>query len=214
MVKAVYILGAGGHSSVLVDSLKVNGEGVDAIFSPEQDLSRESLCDIKHFPNEDILLDQDPRHFLLVNGIGSLPGNSLRKIIFCKFSEKGYSFKQVISKHAIVSPYAILGHGVQIMAGAIVQAGAKIGNNSIINTGAIIEHDCIIGEHNHIAPGVTLSGQVITGANVHVGTGAIVIQGISFGEQSVIAAGAIITQHIENDKIVFGARANVQNKKG
>lgn len=214
MVKALYVLGAGGHSSVLVDSLKENGDVVNAIFSPEQDLSRQSLCDIKHFHDENILLEQDPSHFLLVNGIGSLPGNSLRKIIFCKFSEKGYAFKQVVSKHAIVSSYAILGHGVQIMAGAIVQAAAKIGDNSIINTGAIIEHDCIIGDHNHIAPGVTLSGEVITGDNVHIGTGAVVIQGIKIGHNVVISAGAIITKSIENEKIVFGARMNIQDKKG
>jgi len=213
MGKALYVLGAGGHCSVLVDILKTNGEKVEAVFTPEQNKNRQALSDVKILPNENVLLDQDPNSFLLINAIGSLPGNTLREKIFCKFTNIGYFFKQVISKQAIVSPYATLGHGVQIMTGAIVQAGAKIGDNSIINTGAIIEHDCIIGDHNHIAPGVTLSGEVVTGTNVHIGTGAVLIQGVSIGEHTVIAAGAIVTKDIGNEKIVFGAKANVQNKK-
>ena len=213
MVKALYVLGAGGHSSVLVDILKGNGENIDAIYSPEQDISRLSLSDIKNCSDENALLEEDPSNIVLVNGIGSLPGNALRKVIFNKFSEQGFIFKKVISKHAIVSPYAILGEGVQVLAGAIIQAGAKVGDNSIINTGAIIEHDCIIGDHNHIAPGATLSGQVITGDNVHIGTGGVVIQSINIGSDTIIAAGAIVTQSIESQKIVFGARANIQDKK-
>jgi len=213
MVKALYVLGAGGHSSVLVDILKGNGEEVDAIYSPVQDLNRLSLSDIKNFSDENVLLEEDPSNIFLVNGIGSLPGNALRKIIFSKFSEQGFIFKKVISKHAIVSPYAVLGEGVQVMAGAIIQAGAKVGDNSIINTGAIIDHDCIIGAHNHIAPGATLSGQIITGDNVHIGTGGVVIQNIHIGSDTIIAAGAIVTQSIENQKIVFGARASIQDKR-
>ncbi len=213
MAKPIYLLGSGGHASVLVDVIKARGENISAVFSPQADKSREVFTDITMFNDENILFDNNKEELLLVNGIGSLPGNDSREKLFCKFVERGYLFKQVISQYAIISPFATLGHGVQVMHGAIVQAGAVIGDNTIINTGAIIEHDCIIGKHNHIAPGVTISGQVITSDNVHIGTGAVVIQGLSIGDNAIIAAGAIITKCIENEKIVFGARANVQDKK-
>lgn len=214
MRKSLYLLGSGGHASVLVDALKEEGEVVTTILSPDDISTRKAFVDIARLDNENVIFSYDHEESLLVNGIGSLPGNTLRKNIFCKFIERGYSFKKVISQHAVVSSYAEIGHGVQIMTGAIVQAGAVIGDNSIINTGAIIEHDCVIGKHNHVAPGVTLSGAVITGDNVHIGTGAVVIQGIKIGHNVVISAGAIVTKCVENEKIVFGARMNIQDKRG
>jgi sugar O-acyltransferase (sialic acid O-acetyltransferase NeuD family) len=213
MAKAIYLLGGGGHASVLVDMLKENGIDIAFICSPKVDPSRKILTATPILDDEDVLLDKDSTEIELVNGTGSLPGNTLRKELFCKFTEYGFLFSQVISKHAVISSFSTLGHGVQIMPGAIVQAGAVIGDNTIINTGAIIEHDCIIGKHNHIAPGVTLSGQVLTGDNVHIGSGATVIQNVSIGAGTVIAAGAIVTKHIESEKIVFGAQVNIQNKK-
>lgn len=213
MAKPIYMLGAGGHASVLADMLKVTGNEISFICSPQVDQTRKALAAIPTLEDENNLLNEGVSSCILVNGIGSLPSNTLRKKLFCKFTERGYLFKQVLSKHAVISSFATLGHGVQVMPGAIIQAGAVIGDNTIINTGAIIEHDCLIGEHNHVAPGVTISGQVITGNNVHIGTGAVIIQGISIGNSVVIAAGAIITKDVENEKIVFGARANIQDKK-
>lgn len=213
MDKPIYILGAGGHASVLIDMLKENGNEISTICSPQIDVTRKAYAAIPVLEDENILLNIATSELVLVNGVGSLPGDDLRKKLFCKFEEQGFLFKQVISKNAIVSTFATLGHGVQVMAGAIIQAGAVIGDNAIINTGVIIEHDCIIGKHNHIAPGVTLSGQVITGDDVHIGTGATVIQNVSIGEDTVIAAGATVTKRIAREKIVFGARANIQDKK-
>jgi sugar O-acyltransferase (sialic acid O-acetyltransferase NeuD family) len=213
MVEELYLLGAGGHASVLADILQEKGENITAIFSPEMGNHRKSLASIHILDDEDVLFSKKTTDFKLINGIGSLPGNSLRSTLFSKFITRGIKFKKVISNHAVISPFAVLGEGVQIMPGAIIQAGAVIGANTIINTGAIIEHDCIIGKDNHIAPGVTLSGEVITGDNVHVGTGAIIIQGIAIGNQTVIAAGAIITKNVGINKIVFGARAKIKNIK-
>lgn len=213
MVKPLYVLGAGGHAGVLIDILKSHSVSITATFSPSTDRTRDVFSDIENLDNDDVLLAQNCGDFDLVNGIGSLPGCFLRQAIYKKFAQRGFEFQQVVSKYAIISPYAVLGSGVQVMAGAIVQAGAVIGDNSIINTGAIVEHDCIIGQHNHIAPGATLSGSVHTGDCVHIGTGATVIQNISIGPNSIIAAGAIITKSIEKEKIVFGARANIQDKR-
>lgn len=213
MDKAIYLLGGGGHASVLVDMLKHNGIAITAICDPQIDQARKAFSDIAWLDNEDFLFKIDASTIVLVNALGSLPNNAIRKKIFNKFFTQGYRFASVVSKHALISPFATLGHGVQVMPGAIVQTGAQIGDNTIINSGVIVEHDCIIGKHNHIAPGVTLSGEVITGDDVHIGTGAVIIQGISIGDASVIAAGAIITKSIESEKIVFGARANIQDKR-
>jgi sugar O-acyltransferase (sialic acid O-acetyltransferase NeuD family) len=211
--KKRYLLGAGGHACVLVDILKQNEQPLSGIFSPDIDIEREILSDIPFFDNEDDIFKEQPKLVQIINGIGSMPGSRLRKLVQQKFSEKGYFFQQVISHMAIVSDFAKLGEGVQVMPGAIIQAGAVIGDHSIINTGAIIEHDCIIGEHNHIAPGVTLSGQVKTGNYVHIGTGANVIQGISIADNVLIGSGANVTKSVPYEHIVFGPRAEIKMKR-
>lgn len=211
--KPLIILGAGGHAAVLMDTLKVQDAEILGLVSPELDIHRRVLQGIPHYLQDDDVLTFSSDDIRLVNGLGSLPGNTLRSKLFEQFIALGYVFESVIADSAIVSPYADLGHGVQVMPGAIIQAGAIIGSNSIINSGAIIEHDCIIGAHNHIAPGVTLSGDVITEDHVHIGTGASVIQGIQLANDVVVSAGVAVTKNIPAAHTVFNGRISMIKRK-
>lgn len=212
MDKKIFVLGAGGHASVLVDILKQNELLVSGLFSPDSESKNNVLLGITLFKSEDDIFDHGSETISLVNGIGSLPGTSLRSKLYDKFTQQGYLFQQVISKRSIISDFATLGKGVQVMPGAIIQAGAVIGENSIINSGAIIEHDCLIGAHNHIAPGVTLSGNVVTGNYVHIGTGANVIQSITIGDKAVIGAGANVTKNISAGQTAFGTSTEIKTR--
>lgn len=213
MTKPLVVLGGGGHASVLVDILKQQSRKIIGIVFPDVVLQRRIMADLPHYQSDDDILKFVCSDVLLVNGIGWLPGEQLRKELFLRFVRVGYQFETVISSQAIVSSYAEIGEGVQIMPGAIVQVGAKIGDNTIINSGAIIEHDCLIGRHNHIAPGSTLSGQVTTADQVYIGTGAKVINNLDIGPNSVIAAGAIVTKPVPGGVIVYGARSKTRTKK-
>jgi sugar O-acyltransferase (sialic acid O-acetyltransferase NeuD family) len=204
--KPLIVIGSGGHASVLVDLLHQQKRDIQAIVSPEKPKDNIVFDDIIHLYKDDDILTFESDKVLLVNGIGSLPGNNLRKIIFDKFSALGYEFETIISDNAIVSKYAKFCSGCQIMAGAIIQANVTIGSNTIINTGATVDHDCRLGKNNHIAPGATLSGMVTTGSSVHIGTGASLIQNIKIEENSIIGAGATITKNIGKNTICYPAR--------
>lgn len=204
------VLGAGGHASVLVDMLRSQGVVPLALVAPAAGASRAVLADIPLWHDEAQILTHHPDEVELINGIGSLPGNSLRAELFARYRALGYRFASVVSAQAMVSAYAVLEEGVQIMAGAIIQAGARIGANSIINTGAIVDHDCQLGGDNHVAPGAVLSGGVVTGERVHIGTGATVIQGISIGTYAVVGAGATLTRPLGEKQIAYAARGSVK----
>ncbi|SIN98578.1 acetyltransferase [Halodesulfovibrio marinisediminis] len=203
------ILGAGGHAKVLVDILRQREHFCGAFVSP-MFTSEPVFSGLQWLASDDDVCKFSSGNTVLVNGIGMLPGKHLRKELFLSFSALGYRFKKVISPQAIVSTYAELGDGVQVLPGAIIQAGVVIGANTIINSGAIIEHDCVIGEHCHIAPGVTMSGQVSVGTSVHIGTGANLIQSISVGEDVVVGAGAIVTKNVDSFKKVYPARGIIK----
>jgi sugar O-acyltransferase (sialic acid O-acetyltransferase NeuD family) len=141
----------------------------------------------------------------LINGIGSLPGTTLRANFYNNYKKLGYSFATLVSTDASVSRYAILEEGVQVMRGAMIQTGTSIGYNSIVNTGSIVDHDCSIGNNNHIAPGVSVSGQVASQAFVHFGTGSTVIQSININENVVIGAGVTITKNVDKNTTCYPA---------
>ncbi|WP_429182901.1 acetyltransferase [Aeromonas rivipollensis] len=209
MNKPVIVLGAGGHASVLVDMLRSQGVVPLALVAPTAGAPRAVLADIPLWHDEAKILAYRPDEVELINGIGSLPGNPLRTTLFARYRALGYRFASVVSAQAMVSAYAMLEEGVQVMAGAIIQAGTRIGANSIINSGAIVDHDCYLGGDNHVAPGAVLSGGVVTGERVHIGTGAAVIQGISIGADAVVGAGAILTHPLEIKHIAYAARSSV-----
>ncbi len=206
MSKSVLLIGAGGHAKVLLEILLQLNCNIVGVIAPEKKSENIIFSGLKHFSNDDEIFTFDPAEILLVNGIGSLPGQTARFTIYEKLIAAGYRFMTVISPHAIVSKFAHLEEGVQVMPGAIINADAKIGANSIVNSGSIVEHDCVVGVHNHLAPGVTLSGGVITGAFVHVGTGANVIQAINIGNSVMVAAGASVTKDLTAGTKLYGAK--------
>lgn len=206
MNKPVIVLGAGGHASVLVDILRQLDIDILAIISKEKPNESGIFKAIPWYQNDDAVLNFDKSTVLLVNGIGSMPGNDIRYSIHSKFKQLGYGFFSVISPKAIVSSFISVEDGVQIMPGCIVNANVSVGEGTILNSGAIIEHDCKIGKYNHIAPGAVLSGSVITDDFVHIATGAKVTQGIHIGERSLVGAGATATKNLESNKTLYVAK--------
>ncbi len=206
MADVFVMLGAGGHAAVLAEVLIRQGKTLLAVVAQTSVSTSSPLYEIDRIETDDKLIVQySPEQIILVNGVGSLPRKDTRWKLYLRFVELGYRFASVISPKAVVSDYAQLGQGVQVMAGAIIQTGASIGDNTLINSGAIVEHDCRIGCHNHIAPGATLSGGVTTGSRVHIGTGANVIQNITIGDYAVIGAGATLVKDATAGQMIIPA---------
>lgn len=209
MSKKIILLGGGGHASVLADLLVSQGQKISYIVAEEINPFLSALSDTVILNSDLDVLAYSSSEVELVNGLGSLPGNNVRRKVYTFFKEKGYAFKTVVHSSAVVSKFATLSEGAQVMANSTIQALAVIGENSIINTSATVDHDCIIGIQNHIAPGVTLSGGVITGEGVHVGTGANVIQGLEIGNFAVIGAGATVVKNVSAGTTIIGSSKSV-----
>lgn len=205
----IILLGTGGHAKVLADILLQNGQEIVATVSPEERSSNFPIVTVPHYTSDESVLDFSPDDYCLVNGIGSLPGNMLRKKLFVEFKEIGFGFISVVSPHATVSSFARLAEGVQVMAGAVIQAGTVISSNSIINTGAQVDHDCIVGAHSHIAPSATLCGDVTVGDNVHIGASATVLQAIIIENKAIVGVGANVTRNVKPSAKVYGARSQI-----
>ena len=211
--KPVIILGAGGHSKVLIDVLKLYNTTIAGITDPNLSLHGKSIMEVPVIGNDHLVLQYHPESILLVNGIGLTGQTSKRKQIFEAFKSQNYCFLNVIHPNSVLASDVKTAEGVQIMAGAVIQTATVIGANTIINTRASIDHDCIIGSHVHIAPGATICGGVTVEDSVFIGAGATVIQGVHIGANSIIAAGAVVTRDVPEGVIVMGVPAKVVEKE-
>jgi sugar O-acyltransferase (sialic acid O-acetyltransferase NeuD family) len=206
MNDGVLLIGSGGHASVLLEMLIEQKFNVLGYVSPLPAVNQKLFSDLHWFKSDEDILLFNKLTIKLVNGIGSLPGYTLRANFYNNYKKLGYSFATLVSSDASVSRYAVLEEGVQVMRGAMIQTGTCIGCNSIVNTGSLVDHDCSIGNNNHIASGVSISGQVTSKENVHFGTGSSVIQSINIYENVVIGAGTAITKDIDKNTICYPAR--------
>jgi sugar O-acyltransferase (sialic acid O-acetyltransferase NeuD family) len=206
--KPIIVLGAGGHAGVCIDALKQSHRSILGVVAPEK--PKKNFYDISFLGDDHSVLNYDPADVELVNGIGFLPGNTLRQSLFMRFKKEGYSFAKVIHPSAIIAESCILNEGVQVFAGAVLQPFVTLGENSIINTSASIDHDCVISAHAHIAPGVILSGIVIIGEETFIGAGSVVAHNITIGEKAVVASGQSIYQDVGANQVVIRKIQNQQ----
>lgn len=212
--KRIVGIGAGGHSRVVIDILRLSGgfelaglvDADRALWGAVVDGVR-VVGDDRELP---LLRRQGVSHAF--NGIGSTADAGPRMRAFEQVSALGFEFVRAIHPDATVAATSSLGEGVVVMAGAGINPGARIGANVIVNTGAIVEHDCVVGDHSHIATGSRLGGGVRVGDCSHIGIGASIRQGVSVGDNAVVGAGAAVVEDVADGVVVVGVPARVVRK--
>ncbi|MCK5823939.1 MAG: acetyltransferase [Ichthyobacteriaceae bacterium] len=186
---AVVIYGAGGHSKVVYDILKLMKVGVVRIFD-------DNVKEIEGHFVENTSLQKVKSDIIITIG-----DNKARKRI--SNSLKG-SFATAIHPDSIIDSTSKIGEGTVIMAGAVVNASSKIGKHCIINTLSSVDHDCVIHDYVHISPGANLCGSVEVGEGTHIGAGTTVIQGMKIGKWVVIGAGAVVIKDVSDGDTIVG----------
>jgi sugar O-acyltransferase (sialic acid O-acetyltransferase NeuD family) len=212
-MKPVLIIGAGGHAKVVADALLAGGRHVLG-FTAGGATDREYpdvLPGLKVLGSDRVLSNYAPAEIDLVNGVGGVDCDGLRRRVQERLEAEGWNFSGVCHPSALVSPFASVSAGVQLLAASIVQAGALIGPGSIINTAAIVEHDSMLEPYVHIAPRAVLCGNTHVGCNSHIGAGAIIRQGVLLGPNTLVGAGAVVVKNFNGRGTLMGVPAREGN---
>jgi sugar O-acyltransferase (sialic acid O-acetyltransferase NeuD family) len=135
------------------------------------------------------------------------PHGRIRLELHEKLTKEGLRPVSIIHSTAFVDESAVLGEGIQVMAGAIILPGVRIGKQCIINTKASVDHDCTLEDGIELTPGVTLCGNVHIETNAWICAGATVLPWIRVGHDSVVGAGSVVTKDVRNNKLVYGVPA-------
>ncbi|MGL5751282.1 MAG: acetyltransferase [Paraclostridium sp.] len=206
-MKNIIIIGAGGHSSVIIEIIEnmiENGQDIQIKGLLDDNPNRTEFMGYRvldKVENAKLYSDENTE---FVIAIGS---NNIRKKIAKTHSNLKYF--TAIHQTAIISKHAYINEGTVVMPRVVVNANSEIGSHAIINTGAIIEHDNKIGSFSHISPGATLCGGVNIGEETHIGANSTIIQYKNVGSRTIIGAGSTVTKDICSDAVAVGSPARI-----
>jgi sugar O-acyltransferase (sialic acid O-acetyltransferase NeuD family) len=206
----IIIIGAGGHACVVADALLASGESVLGFTDADASSHGRTLCGLRVLGDDHALDAYTPKTLALANGIGtvgSARGDLLRRRVQQRLAARGWQFASVRHPSAVVSTFAHVGAGTQLLAASVVQTGTEIGEGAIVNTAAVVEHDVILGAWVHVAPRALVCGGAHVGAGCHVGAGSVVRQGLRIGEDTLIGAGAVVVKDFAGNGVLIGVPA-------
>ena len=203
--RQILLIGAGGHARMCVEALLDMGD-VTIIGAISRDGS--AVAGLGIFPvwpeSELQKITESGRVDALCVAIGD---NGARRRFGNNVTQSGQSLTQAISASAVVSRTAVLGAGVQLIAGAVVNAATTLGVGVIVNTNASVDHDCTIGDYVHVAPGAVLGGGVTVGDGALIGLGSRVLPGVTIGAGAIVGGGAVVVRDVEAGATVVGIPA-------
>ncbi len=158
-MKKLLIIGGGGHGKVVADAALLSGWD-EIVFA---DARYPELPQVRNWPviSTESALNKPMAD---IDGVVIAIGHNRTRIaIQQRLSNLGWPIVTIIHPRATVSPFAQIGVGTVLFAGAVVNVDAVVGAAAIINTGAVVEHDCVLGAGVHVSPNAALAGGVTVG---------------------------------------------------
>lgn len=186
MNKKIVIIGAGGHSKVLVDIIEKNNDIVFGFL--DDNTTKIEFGDYKVLGkiNSSEKISKENSDILFIIAIGN---KEIRKKIAQEYNLKYYT---AIHPTAVISGIDVtIEEGTAIMANAVINSSAKIGKNVIINTGSIIEHDTTIEDFVHISYGVIIGAKTKVEESSYIGAGSVIKINDIIPANSIISNGTI-----------------------
>lgn len=212
-MKNIIIIGASGHSKVIVDALekmeKWNIIGYVDSFKKEKEFFGYPILGTEES------LPKIIRIYDIFGGVIAIGDNFVRFKMVKKIEEQIPDFKFISAIH----PKAILGRGVQIgdgtvvMAGVVINSDTTIGEHSIINSSSTIEHDSTIGNFSTIAPNVSMGGGVKIGNFSTISIGAIIKHLIQIDDNVLVGANSLVLNNVEKNSVVYGTPTKLVRKR-
>lgn len=210
------IVGAGAHACVVADALLLSGERVLGFIDIDEARHGQSLCGLPVLGDDRALQSHNSTNVALANGIGGLgdtSGASTRQRVQQRLMGLGWRFIAVRHPSAVISPFARIAPGTQLLAACVIQPAASLGEGVIVNTAAVVEHHVELEAWVHVAPGAVVCGSVRIGARSHIGAGAVIRQGLRIGADTLVGAGAVVVRNFAGPGVLVGVPARLMEAK-
>lgn len=202
--KPLWIVGAGGHAKVVIETARAMGcfqlAGV-----LDDDPARVG-AEVLGVPVRGAIDAETVARLGVEQAVLAIGSNQVRAELAARLDGL-VCWATLIHPSAVIAPTVRLGEGTVVFAGAVIQPDAVLGRHVIVNTGASIDHDCVVGDVAHIAPGVRLAGNVCVGRGAFLGIGSCAIPGSRIGDWATIGAGGVVLGEIPTGVVAKGVPA-------
>lgn len=165
MKEKIVLIGGGGHCHSVIDVIEQENKFEIIGILDRKELLGQNVLNYKVIGTDDDLPEVFKKCNNAIITIGQIESCFVRKKIFKKLKNIGFTLPIIVSPLAYISKYSKIGEGTVILHHALVNTNARIGSNCIINTKALIEHDAIIEDNCHISTSSVVNG------NVHIKEG-------------------------------------------
>lgn len=205
-MKALWILGAGGHAKVVIDTVRMAGD-----FNPVGVLDDSEIAigaRLLSLPIHGPISRQSVGELRIDAAVVAIGDNGVRGEIVRRLHGT-VEWPSIVHPRAIVAAGVPIGQGSVVAAGSVIQPDSRIGEHAILNTASSVDHDCFVGNFAHIGPGARLTGGVNVGEGALVGAGATIVPGVRVGSHSIIGAGSVVLGDVPSGVVVVGVPARV-----
>jgi len=114
--------------------------------------------------------------------------NARRRAVFALATAAGFELVSVIHPRAIVSPSALVGSGVTVMAGAVIGCEAQLGDGVVVSAGAVIDHHGKLGEFSQASAGACLGGGASIGTEAWIQEGCALRPGENVAPKTTVTS--------------------------
>lgn len=196
---SISIIGAGGHSKVIIDIIRELGNyNIVGIYDDNKTGYFSGIKILGKISEINNITD----YFII--GIGN---DKIRKKIAEEYNQLKWA--TLIHPKTIIAKTATIKEGSIVCAGAIIQTEVEVGKHCIINTNCSIDHESTIEDYCSICPSSTICGQVKVGESSFIGANSTIIQTIKIGKECIIGAGSVVIQNIPNSSKAVGNPARI-----
>jgi sugar O-acyltransferase (sialic acid O-acetyltransferase NeuD family) len=113
-------------------------------------------------------------------------------------------FINIIHPSAVISPYAVLGKNILVMANVVITANAKIEDHVCVLPNTVIHHDTLVGQYSLIGSNVVIAGYTVIGKQCYIGSGSSIINNIEIGDKTLVGFGTNVIEHVKSESRVVG----------
>lgn len=183
------VIGAGGHGRSVAEAALLSGDYKIVGFVDD---SISTGGSVMGFPVHGSIANLDRIIDICDFAIVAIGNNSVRAKLMQKLRMTGVSIANIIHPRAFVSPTAVLGSGITIMAYAIVGTEAKLGNGVIVNCAAVVDHHAIVHDFGHLGVNSCMAGGSILGEGAWIQAGSALAYGVSIPAGQILGPGTAI----------------------
>ena len=204
----IIIIGAGGHSKVVVDIIQKEQKYEIAGFIDNYLPIGHKVLDYKVLGKVEEINTLIKKHETF-GGTIAIADNFLRSDVEKKIKQLCNEFKFIncIHPNSNIAFNVVMGKGNVVMAGATINTSSEISNHCIFNTNCSIDHDNRIANFTSIAPNAVTGGNVQVGEFSVIGIGATVKHAVSIGYNCIIGASSFLNKDAKSNSVYYGIPA-------